>query len=123
MITIYDGATLEAAQSTPLNPTILEMVRRIVSHARTSGLWQLTCIVIVEETDSAQEFEAVLGFPPSTGPLGGEGGAAEPYWAWLEERGDWIELLIPAGNDGFAWYILMTRDWFEARIGSFDSPA
>lgn len=120
MIEIYDNSTLEDALATPLDNTTRELVGRIAFDARASGLWKLTCIVIVGDGDTAGEFEAVLGYPPSTGPLGGEGGAASPYWSWREDHGtngDTVELLVPAANEGFCWFLIMSRAWFDTRTG------
>lgn len=117
MIEIYDDATLQDALSFPLDATCRELLCRIVSDARASELWELTCIVIVGDGDTAGEFEALLGYPPSTGPLGGEGAAAVPYWSWREDHGDWMELLVPAGDEGFCWFLIMSRTWFDTRIG------
>lgn len=120
MIQIYDDATLEAALATSLDTTTRELVDRIVSDARSSDLWELTCIVLIADDDTAGEFEAVLGYPPSTGPLGGEGAAAVTYWSWREDHGpngDTVELLVPAGDEGFCWFLIMGRGWFDTRIG------
>ena len=120
MIEIYDDATLEAALAHPIAPTTRDLVQRIVFDARASDLWELTCIVIIGDDDTAGEFEAVLGYPPSTGPLGGEGVAASPYWSWRGDHGtngDTVELLVPAGDEGFCWFLIMSRRWFEEQIG------
>ena len=120
MLTIYDDATLETALATPLSDTRRELICRIASDARATELWELTCIVLVEDGDTAGEFEDVLGYPPSLGPLGGEGAADMPYWSWREAHGvtgDTIELLVPAGDEGFCWFLIMSRGWFASRIG------
>lgn len=117
MITIHDDATLEATLASPLDITSRELVDRIVSDARASELWELTAIVVVQGEDTAEDFVSVLGYPPSTGPLGGEGEPLLPYWSWLERHGGWTELLITAGDTGFAWFIIMPNSWFDSRIG------
>jgi hypothetical protein len=117
MIQIYDDSSLEDALATMLDNTTRELVGRIVADARASDLWELTCIVIIADHNTAGEFEAVLGYPPSTGPLGGEGAAPVPYWSWREDHGDTVELLVPAGDEGFCWFLIMPRAWFDTRIG------
>ena len=121
MMTIYDDATLEAVLATPLSDTRRDLIERIVGDARVSGLWDtMTCIVVVDDDDTAAAFESELGYPPSTGPVGGEGAGEVPFWSWCEDHGsngDLIELLIPAGDEGFCWFLIMSRTWFESRIG------
>ena len=121
MLTIYDDATLIVALATPLNDTCRDLICRIASDARTLDLWDtLTAIVLIADDDTAADFEAVLGYPPCTGLLGGEGAAAVPYWSWREAHGpngDTVELLVPAGDEGFCWFLLMSRAWFDSRIG------
>lgn len=120
MITIYDDATLAAALAQLTGTPAAKLVSRIASDAQASGLGELTAIAVIEEQDTAEEFEELLGYLPSTGPLGGEGAADLPYWSWLEEHGDLVELLIPAGNE-FAWFVLLPRHWFETHIGWGDA--
>lgn len=104
MLTIYDDTTLQAALTTPLDKTCADLIECIASDARASDLWELTCIVVVENGDTAEEFEDVLGYSPSTGPLGSEG---EAYWSWLERHDGWHEMLITAGDTGFAYFVLI----------------
>lgn len=111
---IYDDATLAAATC---DDTSRSLIERIAHDAKVSDLWELTCIVVIGENDSEGDFEDVLGFPPSTGPLGGEGARVEPYWSWLERHGDRVELMMTAGDSGFAWFVIMSESWFATRIG------
>lgn len=114
---IYDDATLAAALAATLDDTSRALIERIAHDAKASDLWELTCIVVISDNDTAQAFEDVLGYPPSPGPMGGEGAAVEPYWSWLERHGSWTELMITAGDTGFAWFIIMPTGWFDTRIG------
>lgn len=118
---VLDDASLAAALATPLGIITRDLVGRIVFDARACDLWDtLTCIVLIAEEDTADDFEAVLGYPPSTGPLGGEGAAVGPYWAWREDHGrdgDTVELLVPVGDEGFCWFLIMSRAWFDTQIG------
>lgn len=114
---IYDDATLAAALAATSDETSRTLIERIAHDAKASDLWELTCIVLVEHNDTVQDFEDVLGFPPSTGPLCGEGETPEPYWSWKDRHGAWIELMMTAGDSGFAWFIIVPESWFEAHIG------
>ena len=114
---IYDDTTLAAALAAAPDGISRTLIERIAHDAKASDFWTLTCIVLIGDHDTDQQFEEVLGYPPSTGPLGGEGAAVEPYWSRLERRGGWTELLITAGDTGFAWFIIMPTGWFETRIG------
>jgi len=97
------------------------LIERIAADARASEQWDtLTCILLIDDEDTANDFEAILGYPPRTGPLGGEGEAVMPYWSWREAHGpngDTIELLVPAGDEGFCWFLVMSTAWFDSRIG------
>lgn len=114
---IYDDATLAAALAATLDDTSRTLLERIAHDAKASDLWELTCIVVIDHADTAHAFEDVLGYPPSTGPLGGEGEAPDPYWSWLERHGDLVELMMTAADSGFAWFIITPESWFEAHIG------
>lgn len=105
MIEIYDDATLEAALATPLDAITRDLVGRIVSDARASGLWaNLTCILVVEPDDTAEVIGDTLGFSPLEGPFGEAG---SPYWTWLETHRGWHEMLLTVGNEGFAYFLLI----------------
>lgn len=74
MFQIYDDLSLVSALADMPDAVTHDLIERIVARARVSGLWDtLTCIVLIDDDDTAGDFEAVLGYPPSTGPLGGEG--------------------------------------------------
>lgn len=111
---IYDDATLEAALTAARDDTSRQLIELIAADAKASELWDLSCMVLVDRQDTAQDFERVLGFAPSTGP---SGAAGEAYWSWREQRGGWTELHITAGDSEFAWFVVMPTDWFDARIG------
>lgn len=54
------------------------LIKRIPQNAPASDLWELTCIVVIGNNNTAADFENALGFPPSSGPLGIEG---DEYWS------------------------------------------
>ena len=112
MQTIHDNATLAAVLAAAPDGTSRTLIERIAHDAKASELWELTCIVLVEHNDTAQDFEEVLGFDPALGPL--EDG--EPYWCWEERHGETIEILITAGNEGFVWFVIAPLAWYAAHI-------
>ena len=114
---IYDDATLATAQAATCDLTSRTLIERIAHDAKASDLWELTCIVVIDHADTAQAFKDVLGYSPFTGPLGGEGAAVEPYWSWLERHGGWVEMMMTAGDSGFAWFVIMPEDWFAIHVG------
>ncbi|QDM40633.1 hypothetical protein [Altererythrobacter sp. TH136] len=103
---IYDDATLEAALATPLDANLRDLVNRIVSHARMSGLWGLTCIAVLEPVDGKEDLEQLLGFDPMTGPLGDADGEFTPWWDWLEHHPGYFEVLHTTGTE-FAYFVLV----------------
>ena len=107
MLTIYNNATLDTALATPLNDTCRELIGRIASDAQASDLWDLTCIIVIEPDDAEGELESTLGFDPLTGPLRVHDEPFVPYWAWLERHADHFEMLITAGDEGFAYFVLI----------------
>jgi hypothetical protein len=66
---IYDEATLTAALDVTRDDTSRTLIERIAHDAKASDLWELTCIVLIEHNDTAQDFEEALGFDPALGPL------------------------------------------------------
>ena len=76
---IYDDATLVTALTAASDDTSRELIELIAADATGSELWDLSCIVLVDPQDTAQDFERVLGFAPSTGPLGA---AREAHSSW-----------------------------------------
>lgn len=105
MITIFDDETLISAEGQVTDPTLTDLVARIVHDARASGLWaDLTCILVVEPDDTAEVIGDTLGFSPLEGPFGEAG---SPYWTWLEAHRGWYEMLLTVGNEGFAYFLLI----------------
>ena len=107
MIQIYDDETLSAALGGSADAELALLVKSIADGSRASDLWALTCILIVEPCDSGSELEGALGFDPLTGPLHEPGEPFVPYWSWLGRRGDWHQMLVTAGDSGFAWFLLV----------------
>lgn len=117
MLIIDDDASLAAALTLAPDSTSRTLIEHIAHDAKASDLWDWTCIVLIGDNDTDRQFEEVFGYPPSIGPLGGEGAAVLPYWSWRERLGGWTELLLTAGDTDIAWFIIMPTGWFETRIG------
>lgn len=111
---IYDDLTLAAALTATPDCTSRTLIERIAHDAKASDLWELTCIFVIGDNDTAQGFEEALGFQPSCGPLGVKG---DDYWSWLERHGVRVEMMITGGDSGFAWFVIMPTGWFDERIG------
>ena len=102
MLIIDDDASLATALAAAPDGTSRTLIEHIFHDSKASELWELTCIVLIGDNDTDRQFEEVFGYPPSTGPLGGEGAAVLPYWSWRERLGGWTELLLTAGDTDIA---------------------
>lgn len=107
MLTIYDDATLRSALSELAATPICDTVNRIAYDAKASGLWELTCILVLQGGADATEPEHLLGFNPLGGPLQDSDQPFMPYWSWLERHEDHFEMLLTAGDEGFAYFVLV----------------
>ena len=110
MLTIYDDATYDAALNNLPASEIRDTLFRIVQDAKASDLWTLTCVLLVQASDDEAELRETLGFDPLVGPLREVGSAFEPYWSWLERHRDHYEMLITAGDEGFANFVLVSDE-------------
>ncbi|MXO74839.1 hypothetical protein GRI40_06345 [Altererythrobacter aerius] len=107
MLTMYDDATLEVALKAVPASAIRDTLMRVVHDAKACDLWSLTCVLVIETGDDGAELRETLGFDPLTGPLHEPGTTFEPYWSRLERHSDHYEMLITAGNEGFAYFVLV----------------
>lgn len=82
---IYDDETLGTFRA------LGAIVEEVVARTKQQGLWDLTAIVLGE---------------PDADLLGTD----EPVWAWRTDHDGWVELGLPAANDGFAWIVLVQPD-------------
>lgn len=106
MITIYDDASLAGARAEILNAELAAQINRITQQAKSKHLWDWTCILVIDDEDTADDIRRVLGYDPLLGPLHDGAGPFIPYWSWLELHGGLYSMLLPAGTD-FAWFILV----------------
>lgn len=88
---IYDDVTLDHFRAACTDLDLLVLVERLVAREKARDLWHLTAIVIGEP------YLELLGLDE------------EPEWAWRHDLGAWVELGLPAGNEGFAWLVLLPR--------------
>ena len=116
MLTIYDDITLDEALETLPASAIRDTLSEIVSDAKACDLWALTCVLVVQAGDHVTDLRETLGFDPLGGPLHEPGIPFEPYWSWLERHKGHYEMLITAGDEGFAYFILIPDDGPSALV-------
>ncbi|MCW1431879.1 hypothetical protein [Novosphingobium sp. JCM 18896] len=113
MISLPDREALGAALSMPLPAALYSLLSDAIALATEGNLLDLTYVVIIEEGDTEADIIEEIGFSPLVHPIDGHryGDAQfQPYWAYLQERGGWFELIHTVSNDGFAFVLLVDGD-------------
>lgn len=112
MISIYDNHTFEAALARPIDPALGELLREKWALACSAGLQDCTHILILQAGDEEAEVQQEIGFRPTVSPIDGACYGTpgfEPYWSWLADLGDYVELTLTIGNDGFAIILVIEK--------------
>ncbi|MXO74782.1 hypothetical protein GRI40_06050 [Altererythrobacter aerius] len=114
---VLDDPSLRATLDEINEPELRELLSRLADRAKAVGLWQVTCIALVEPGDSAEALGDLLGFDPIVGPLGDPDGEFLAWWDRLEyHRTEAVfELLHTIGTE-FA-YILLVKNSGPDRSG------
>lgn len=112
MLSIFDEASAAAVLHQGLEPALQAILTGRLSDAAAIGLADLTHLVVIEPGDTEASLLAELGWSPLVNPIDGTR-YGDPnflsYWSWLEDLGDWYELVHPVGNAGFAYILLIER--------------
>lgn len=112
MLSLPDPAAIRATLNQPLDGKLHSILRNTLASAEANGVADLTHVLIVQDGDTEEAIEQELGWSVLEHPIDGHRfGKAEfePYWAWLQNRGGWYELILTIGNSGFA-YIIVIED-------------
>lgn len=110
MLSLPDAAAIRAALNQPLDGKLHDILREALATAEANGVADLTHVLVVQAGDTEEAIEQELGWSPLEHPIDGHRfGTAkfEPYWAWLQDRGGWYELIHTIGNSGFAFLLLV----------------
>ena len=111
MLSLYNIATMNAALLLPLDPTVHRLLSDQIHDAVTSGLADLTHLLVVEENDTEADFVGEAAFSPFYNPLSetryGDPGFS-PIWCWADRLEDWGWIALhTVGDGGFAFIILV----------------
>ena len=111
MISLPDLESMLAFLDQPLEPTLRQQIADNVHDAVTSGLADLTHLIVVEENDTEEDFLQTAAFSPYWNPLSctriGDPGFS-PIWCWADQLGCWGWVALhTVGNGGFAFIILI----------------
>lgn len=109
MLIFPDRGAILAALNEPLPADLQTLLNNIVDQAAQADLLDLTYVVVIGN-DSERAIADEIGFSPVTNPIDGlrfDEPGFEPYWAHLQRRGGWYELIHPVSNDGFAFVLLI----------------
>lgn len=81
-----------------------------LSLARLHGLESLTVVLVIQPDDTEADVVAEVGFSLVTNPITAiryDDPDFEPYWAWLNRAGRWVQLVHTISDDGFAFILLI----------------
>lgn len=112
MISIYDQDTMSHALSLPLESQLRRLLEARIA-ALDADLLNLTHFLVVQPGDIEEAIEQEVGFSPLTSPWDGSryGEARfQPMWAFVHDHGGWFELVHTAGDEGFAFVLLIADD-------------
>lgn len=104
-------AAIEAAPAMRVEPQLQRLLFERIELYRSADLLDRTHILVIEPGDTEQAIIDAINFSPLVDPLDGvRYGSADfqPSWDGPVWRHDgWYELIITAGNDGFAFILLI----------------
>lgn len=111
MISLPDLGSMLAFLDRPLEPAVREQIANHIHDAVSSGLADLTHLILVEENDTEEDFLHAVAFSPFRNPLSqtrlGDPGFS-PIWCWADRLEGWGWAAVhTVGNGGFAFIILI----------------
>lgn len=111
MKTAYDFESFVKALAQPARADLQPLLTEHLRHTLDAGLADITRLLVVEAINSEAELKAAVGFTPLTNPLDGsrfgDGPKYTPWFDGLRDCGGWYEMIICAGNSGFAFILLI----------------
>lgn len=110
MLSIYNRASLDTALAQTDDLKLRTLIASRLGLAEANGLAELTHILAIQPDDDEAAIATEIGFSPLVSTLDGvRYGSADfqPYWSWLQDVGGWFEMIVTAGNSGFAFVLLM----------------
>lgn len=112
MLSLPNGAAIEAALTQSLDPELSHLLKSHLEQARSADLLDLTHILVIQPGDTEEAIQAEIGFSPLVNPMDGTrygDPSFQPYWPWLQDRVEFCEMIVPVGNSGFAFIILIEK--------------
>ena len=113
MLSLYDKASIAAAMGQPIEPALKALLQARLDQAAIADLLDLTHILVIQPGDTEAQIIAEIGFSPLVEPLDGvRFGTAGfyPHWAWLSDLGGRYEMILPVGNGGFAFILIIEKE-------------
>jgi hypothetical protein len=110
MLSLHDSPSIQAVLASPLQPGLRKLLTDRINDAAASDLLELTHLIVVQAGDCEHDIAEEICLTPLTNPLDAQRfGAAEfqPWWDYLERHDNYFEMIITAGNSGFAFILLI----------------
>ena len=111
MMSLDNCAKIVGALNLPLETRLHRLLTDRVEQYRSSGLLDMTHLLVIEPGDSEEGIAQEIGFSPLVNPMDGvrygEPGF-HPYWDGPLWRHDGrFEMIVTVGNSGFAFILLI----------------
>ena len=113
MLSLYDKASIAATMGQPIELALRAFLQARLDQAAKADLLDLTHFLVIQPGDTEAQIIAEIGFSPLVEPLDGvRFGTAGfyPHWAWLSDLGGRYEMILPVGNGGFAFILIIEKE-------------
>jgi len=107
---LHDRNGLLAALALPLDPELLGLLQTRVGHLEAQNLLDMTEIVVVDADTTEAEMVEAIGFAPLVdldGRRFGQPGFCSPLEYVSKVSSSYHEAIVPVGNSGFAFHLLI----------------